>query len=102
MNQLLQVLASAWTTQILGLLSQKAFHFSAIKRNISGISAKVLSARLRQLEALGLVERRVIPSSPPTVNYRVTTLGSQVYSVLGQLELVAKAPALQAVASIGA
>jgi DNA-binding HxlR family transcriptional regulator len=104
MNNLLQVLASIWTTQILRLLSQKSFHFSAIKRNIAGISAKVLTARLRQLEGLGLIERRVIPSSPPTVHYKVTALGSKVCSVLDQLDNVMRpeTAALQSVISIGA
>jgi len=90
MSELLRLLASVWTVQVLRQLSRRAYHFSALKRGVSGISAKVLTTRLRELEGLGLIARKVIPSSPPTVQYEITSLGSKICSYVDQLEAVAK------------
>jgi DNA-binding HxlR family transcriptional regulator len=87
-KELLPVLASVWTVQILRTLAEKSRHFSRLKRDLTGISAKVLSSRLRTLESRGIVERRVIPSSPPMVQYLLTDLGFRVCSVLTDLNEV--------------
>jgi DNA-binding HxlR family transcriptional regulator len=89
MNQLLELLASVWTVQVMRLLSRKTYHFSALKRGVNGISAKVLTTRLRELEQQGLVARKVIPSSPPTVQYEITAL-LRICSFIDQLEVVAQ------------
>ncbi len=89
MIALLQTLASVWTVQILRLLSQGAYHFSALKRRVPGISAKVLTTRLRELEGLGLVNRKVIPSSPPTVQYELTAKGARIFTFCDQLDELA-------------
>ena len=54
-----------------------------------GVSAKVLSARLKKLATLGVVERTVKPTSPPTVEYALTELG-------GELK-----PAIEAIVAVG-
>lgn len=68
-------LADHWTLLILGLLSQKAYRFNQIKNNVEGISQKVLSQKLKQLERDGLVSRHVFPTVPITVEYSLTSLG---------------------------
>ncbi|MER9121936.1 helix-turn-helix transcriptional regulator [Mesorhizobium sp. M0959] len=52
--------------------------FSELRRDIPAISAKVLTARLRDLEERGVLARHVMPTSPPTVEYELTSLGQEL------------------------
>jgi DNA-binding HxlR family transcriptional regulator len=74
---LLDLLADKWTILILGVLcdNDKRSRFNAIRRQIPGISQKVLTQCLRRLERSGLLERRVIAAAPLGVEYRFTPLG---------------------------
>ena len=59
--------------------------FNELKRRIDGISATSLAERLKQLEKWGIVQRRVIPKSPPLVQYSLTVKGHELQKVLGTL-----------------
>ncbi len=85
----LKLLAGAWTPQILWYLRSEPRRFGDLKRDLAGISAKVLTTRLRELEKRGVVTRTVMPSSPPTVEYALTGLGQKM------------GPVLQAIAEVG-
>lgn len=85
----LRFLAGAWTHQILWYLRAEPRRFGELKRDLGTISAKVLTARLRDLEARGVISRTVRPTSPPTVEYATTPLGLRL------------APVLKAVADVG-
>jgi len=74
----MRFLGGAWTPNIIWYLSMNPRRFSELKSDIPGISAKMLTARLKQLAASGVVEREVMPTSPPTVEYRLTDLGLQL------------------------
>src|SRR5690349_16787097 len=74
----MRFLGGAWTPNIIWYLSMNPRRFSELKSDIPGISAKMLAARLKQLAASGVVEREVMPTSPPTVEYRLTDLGLQL------------------------
>ena len=72
------VLGGAWTPNIIWYLSGGARRFTELKADIGGVSAKVLTARLRKLEAAGVVHREVMPTSPPTVEYRLSEIGREL------------------------
>jgi DNA-binding HxlR family transcriptional regulator len=82
-------LGGAWTPNILWYLKAGPRRFSELKDDVSGISAKVLTQRLKRLEDDGLILRTVMPTSPPTVEYSLTELGEELK------------PAIESIASVG-
>ncbi len=72
---LLNLIADKWSVLILAVLCDKPQRFNAIKRRLEGITQKALTQSLRRLERNGIVDRRVITSSPIAVEYWVTPLG---------------------------
>lgn len=68
-------IADKWTVLIVGRLSSGPRRFGELRRLVEGISSKVLTAVLRELEADGLVSRTVLPTRPPSVEYALTELG---------------------------
>jgi DNA-binding HxlR family transcriptional regulator len=78
----LNFLGGAWTTKILWYLRAEPRRFGDLKRDLGGISAKVLTTRLRELEDRGVVARQVLPTSPPTVEYSLTPFGFKFQPVL--------------------
>lgn len=71
-------LGGAWTPHLLWYLKGDPRRFSELKDDVKGISSKVLAQRLKQLEKDGIVERRIIPSSPPTVEYNLSKFGQRL------------------------
>ncbi len=76
------VLGGAWTPSLIWKLSGDARRFGELQRDIPGISPKMLSARLRDLEGKGVVLREVVASSPPSVEYSLTELGRELIPVI--------------------
>jgi DNA-binding HxlR family transcriptional regulator len=75
-NDLIGSVADKWTMLILETLHEKPeLRFTQIGRELPGISQKMLTQTLRQMERDGLVERTVHPVIPPKVEYRLTRLG---------------------------
>lgn len=74
-----------WTPNVLWYLKGEPRRFSELKSDLKGISSKVLTERLRRLEQDGLIQRRSIPSSPPSVEYSLTELGQKLKPVLEAL-----------------
>jgi DNA-binding HxlR family transcriptional regulator len=72
------LLERRWQLSILYAALTGAIRFSEFAEAVGGISPRMLSERLRDLEAAGLVQRTVIPSSPPTVEYRLTDRGRRL------------------------
>jgi DNA-binding HxlR family transcriptional regulator len=68
-------IADKWTVLVLGLLEGGTRRFSDLQREIDGISQKMLTQTLRELERDGLVRRTVYPEVPPHVEYDLTELG---------------------------
>lgn len=69
------LLARPWTGLILGLLAAGPLRFSEIEERAHGVGAKTLSARLKELEARGVVTRHVDPGPPVRVQYELTRRG---------------------------
>jgi DNA-binding HxlR family transcriptional regulator len=87
MADVLQQIAGKWTIFIIGELSHGPRRFSELKRKIEGVSQKMLTATLRDLEKDGLVTRTVTPSIPPRVDYELTAMGRELRTplrVIGQ------------------
>jgi DNA-binding HxlR family transcriptional regulator len=90
MDALLKLLMGPWTTYILWILrTGGALRFGALKQQVAGISAKVLTARLRALEAAGIIYRDYEPTVPPAVTYGLTPRGRDLDAVLDALNDVA-------------
>ncbi len=62
-------------------------HFNEIKNAIPSLSPRMLSERLKELEAYGLVEREVIPTMPVRTEYRLTEKGRQLAPVIDAIEM---------------
>lgn len=90
MESILGQIMGPWTPYILWLLSNETtLRFGELAARIPDISAKVLTDRLRKLEASGLVHRDYKPTVPPTVSYSLTERGAELHGVLQGLNDVA-------------
>lgn len=76
------IIEHKWTTLIVRDLLSGRKRYSELIRSLSGISPKVLSERLRELEANGLLTRRVYTTVPPTTDYELTELGRKLETVI--------------------
>jgi DNA-binding HxlR family transcriptional regulator len=65
--------------------------FGSLRRELGKISSKVLTTRLRELEERGAVVRKVIPSNPPMVEYRLSEMGEELLPVLDAISEVSHA-----------
>jgi DNA-binding HxlR family transcriptional regulator len=83
------IIGGPWTPSIIWYLSAGARRFTELKGDIPPITARVLTKRLRELEQQGVVERRVVPTSPPSVEYELTALGRELL------------PAIQSIVEVG-
>ncbi len=84
---LLELLTRPWTLHILWALSHNGpMRFGVLKKNVDGISARVLTERLRTLEDARFVFRNYEPTIPPAVTYGITERMKDIEKVLAQLE----------------
>jgi DNA-binding HxlR family transcriptional regulator len=81
----MSLLGGAWTTNVIWYLSASDRRFSELRRDIPSVSAKVLSARLRELEGKGIIARNVMPTSPPSVEYSLTELGRELLPAINAI-----------------
>ena len=81
----LKVIQGRWKVLILRELVDGIQRFSDLQRALEGVSQKVLTAQLRDLEADGVVHRTIHPEVPPRVDYALTDLGIELLPVLDGL-----------------
>ncbi|GAA1877902.1 winged helix-turn-helix transcriptional regulator [Streptantibioticus ferralitis] len=77
-RQLLDRIGTKWTSMAIKVLAESSpdeVRFAELQRRMAGVSQKMLSVTLRNLARDGLVSRRVEPTVPPRVHYRITDLG---------------------------
>lgn len=98
MRDVLDRIGDAWTFLVVTELSEAPRRFNALRRSIEGISQRMLTVTLRNLERDGLVARHVTPSTPPQVEYSLTELGRSMIAPVQALSVwaTAKQPAIQA------
>jgi DNA-binding HxlR family transcriptional regulator len=82
MGTCMELLGGAWTTTVIWQLSGGPRRFGELYRDMAGISPKMLTARLRDLEKKHVVIRKVVPSSPPSVEYALSELGKELVPVI--------------------
>jgi DNA-binding HxlR family transcriptional regulator len=88
LSECMAVLGGAWTPNIIWYLSAGPRRFSELRLDIPSISAKVLTQRLRELVERGVISRRVMETSPPSVEYALTDLGREFQPVIEQIVAV--------------
>ena len=84
---LLSRIGDKWSVLVVMLLGQETRRFNELRREIGGVSQKMLSSTLRGLERDGFVSRTVHPTVPPRVDYALTDLGRELLvpvAALGQ------------------
>jgi DNA-binding HxlR family transcriptional regulator len=74
-HEAIELVGKRWTGAILIVLLDGPAHFTEVRRLVPEISDRLLSERLKELEAEGIVERRVIDGSPVRVEYTMTVKG---------------------------
>lgn len=86
------LLERRWQLSIIYAALSGALRFNEFAGAIQGISPRMLSERLRELEAAGLLEREVLPTSPPTVEYRLTERGRRLGPLIEAMRAYAEGP----------
>ena len=81
----MSIIAGAWAPNIIWHLRAGPRRFSELRIDIPPVSAKVLSQRLKELEARGVVSRAIQPTSPPSVEYALTGLGCELVPALAAI-----------------
>ena len=77
-----QLIGSKWKLLIIRNLRVRPWRFNELRRALDGISQKVLTARLREMEADGIITRTVYPEVPPRVEYALSPLGETLGPIL--------------------
>ena len=84
-RRLEDVLGCKWSVSVLLAIAGGVQRPGALERHIRGISAKILSERLRKLEAYGLISKSVKASKPPRTDYALTKHGTKVVALIAQV-----------------
>lgn len=85
-HQAAELIGRRWSAAILRALMADVRHFNEIKNTIPDLSPRMLSERLKEFEAEGLVVRKVIPSTPVRTEYHLTDKGFALVPVLHEIE----------------
>ena len=83
-------IADKWTVLIVGRLATGTKRFGELRRDITGISPKVLTQKLRELERDGVLTRKIYASVPLKVEYKLTPLGRTLISLLDSIRVWAE------------
>jgi DNA-binding HxlR family transcriptional regulator len=87
------LLERRWTVSILWAAHSGAVRFNEFRQSLGTVSPRTLAQRLTELEGAGLIERSVIDSRPPRVEYRLTESGLRLKGLLDAVRSWAQAPA---------
>lgn len=81
------LIGSKWKLLIMRNLLARPWRFNELKKDLEGISQKVLTDSLRSMEADGIITRTVYPEVPPRVEYSLTELGKSLKPVLDSMQM---------------
>jgi DNA-binding HxlR family transcriptional regulator len=84
-RQILDRVADKWSLLVIALLENRRLRFTELRREIDGVSQRMLTVTLRSLERDGLVKRTVHPVVPPRVEYELTALGGTLHTTIRSL-----------------
>ncbi|GAB5518016.1 MAG: hypothetical protein RhofKO_02670 [Rhodothermales bacterium] len=79
------IIGGKWKPIILYLLSMGVGRFGVMRRGIEGISKQMLTKQLRELEAHGVIHRKVYPEVPPRVEYTLTEKGKTLLPIIAEM-----------------
>lgn len=82
-----QMIGSKWKLLIMRNLLQRPWRFNELKKDLEGISQKVLTDSLRSMEADGIITRTVYPEVPPRVEYALSDLGESMRPIIKSMEM---------------
>lgn len=82
----LMLISNKWKVLILRDLRSGKKRFGELKKSVTGISQKVLTSNLRDMEENGILTRKVFPEVPPRVEYTLTDLGYSMMPILDAME----------------
>lgn len=82
MELTLTLIGGKWKSLILWHIAEKTVRFNALRRELRGVTQKMLTQQLRELEADGLLNRKVYPEVPPKVEYTLTERAKKLLPVL--------------------
>ncbi len=82
-----QMIGSKWKLLIMRNLLARPWRFNELKRDLEGISQKVLTDSLRSMEADGIITRTVYPEVPPRVEYALSELGESMRPIMDAMEI---------------
>jgi DNA-binding HxlR family transcriptional regulator len=80
------LIGSKWKLLIIRNLLSRPWRFNELHRDLEGISQKVLTDNLRQMEADGIISRTVYPEVPPRVEYALSDLGESMRPILNSMQ----------------
>jgi DNA-binding HxlR family transcriptional regulator len=90
-HQAVELIGKRWTGAILFVLMDGPLRFSEVKALVPDLSDRLLSERLKELEAVGIVERRTSADTPVRVDYALTDMGADLEPVVRSLKGWARA-----------
>jgi len=99
MSDVLNRIGDKWSVMVVGMLSPGTLRFNELKRQINGISQRMLTLTLRNLERDGLVTRTVFAEVPPRVEYELTDLGRDLLAPIDAVRIWAEQNAARIVAN---
>lgn len=80
-----QLFGNEWKIYIIQQLKERPFGFNELQRAIAGISQKVLSSNLKEMEAAGLITRTVIPETPIRTEYALSEVGESLMPIINSM-----------------
>ncbi|CAM4167670.1 helix-turn-helix transcriptional regulator [Paenibacillus alkaliterrae] len=86
-RRVLEIISSKWSALVIYALEDGMLRYGEVRKRIEGISQKMLTQTLRQMERDGLVRREVTPTVPPVVDYSLTPLGETLIGTMKHLKL---------------
>lgn len=79
------LIGSKWKLLIIRNLTKRPYRFNELLKSIDGLSQKVLTSSLRELESDGIIYRKDYKTNPPKVEYGLTSLGSNLKTILDKM-----------------
>lgn len=86
----IRLLAGAWTLEILYYLRLSPMRFGDLRRALGSVSSKVLTTRLRELEAKKVISRTELPTNPVSVEYKLAEIGRELLPIIETLSSVSE------------
>lgn len=85
-----QLIGSKWKLLIMRNLLARPWRFNELRKDLDGISQKVLTDSLRSMEQVGIITRTVYPEVPPRVEYALSELGESMRPIINAMEVWGK------------